>query len=101
VLYRRSLLESEAFIDPAFPGSDVIHFLRLRRRMGCRFEPKSSVFYRVHDAAQSSMHRDETRFLAALAEFPWPTRLVARADLALRRAGQRWSRGTNPSSKTT
>lgn len=101
VLYRRRLLESEAFIDPAFPGSDVIHFLRLRRHMGCRFEPKSRVFYRVHDGAQSSMHRDESRFLAALAEFNWPTRVMARADLALRRAGQRWSRGANPSSKTT
>lgn len=92
VIYRRQRLLETPFPDPAWPGSDVIHLLRLRRGGGCVFLPTPHVRYRVHAAAQSSRQRDYSTYRAALAEFDQPTRLTHRFDLALRRVGHGWMR---------
>ncbi len=92
VIYRRQRLLDLPFPDPAWPGSDVIHLLTLRARANCAFLAKPRVFYRVHDAAQSSQQRDHDTYRHALAAFDRPTRLMHRLDLDLRTVGQRWMR---------
>lgn len=96
VIYLRELLLKANFEDPAFPGSDVLHFLRLRKHVGCVYVRRARVFYRVHEAATSSVQRDYARYREALRkEGPW-TRLVHCADLALREFGQLSARRKSP-----
>ena len=92
VLYRRQALLEQPFDDPAYPGSDVVHLLRLRRERRCSFVSGAHIYYRVHASATSSTERDYGRYRAALDEFGLPTRLSHRLDLALRTAGQRIAR---------
>jgi len=92
VLYRRARLLELPFPEPVWPGSDVIHLLRLRSEGKCVFLAAPRVFYRVHGDAQSSRQRDYGAYRRALAEFNPPTRLMHRLDLGLRTAGQRWMR---------
>ena len=92
VIYRRARLLEVPFPDPAWPGSDVIHLLRLRRTGGCVFLAQPRVFYRVHCDARSSQERDYSAYLYALKQLDRTTRTLHRLDLALRGIGQRWMR---------
>lgn len=92
IIYRREALRNQPFADPAFPGSDVVHLLALRRGRRARFVAAAHVYYRVHAAATSGQLRDYSRYLASLAPFDATTRLTHRLDLSLRRLGQWWTR---------
>lgn len=92
VLYRRSALLRQAFPDPAFPGSDIVHLLHMRQRGHCSYRADLQVFYRVHSAATSSGPRDYGRYRASLGAFGIATRWALRVDLALRTLGQRIAR---------
>jgi glycosyltransferase involved in cell wall biosynthesis len=90
VIYRTNELRTSPFIDPAFPGSDVIHFLALRRGTSCNYSRAGHVHYRIHDDATSSQQRDYSKYLDELAGQSWAIRMTHLADLQLRRLGQRW-----------
>jgi glycosyltransferase involved in cell wall biosynthesis len=92
VLYRRARLLALPFPDPAYPGSDVIHLLKLRNIGRCIYNSRAHVFYRVHRAAQSSQARDYTRYRSELGAFGGAVRFTHRLDLTLRRLGQAWAR---------
>jgi glycosyltransferase involved in cell wall biosynthesis len=92
VIYRRQLVVDQPFPDPMYPGSDVIHLLKMRRGGRCVFMPRPRVFHRVHEKSQSSRSRDYTAYRKQLARFGLVTRLAYGLDIALRRMGHRWSR---------
>ena len=92
IIYRRVSLVAQPFPDPAFPGSDVLHFLRLRSGRNCVFLRHSHVFYRVHAGAASSQKRSYRQYRAGLAAVGWFTRLTHMLDLGLRVLGQRIGR---------
>lgn len=92
VIYRRRLLLETPFPDPAWPGSDIVHLLRLRKTNSCVFLPHPCVLYRIHRNAQSSQQRDYDNYRKALTEFNRTTRTAHRLDLDLRCIGQRWMR---------
>jgi glycosyltransferase involved in cell wall biosynthesis len=92
VLYRRQRLVEHPFSEPAYPGSDIVHLLDLRRAGGCRFLRQPRVFYRVHHGAQSSRARDYQTYRAELARFNRSVRVAHGIDLSLRRLGQSWAR---------
>ncbi|HRO25862.1 MAG TPA: glycosyltransferase family A protein [Luteimonas sp.] len=92
VVYRRDVLLSQPFPDPAFPGSDIAHLLSLRRRGRIAFERRARVFYNVHQGATSSQGRDYTLYKDALKHFDPATRFTHTADLVARRIGQMLSR---------
>ena len=92
VIYRRALLLTEPFPDPAFPGSDVLHLLRLRKDHICAFTRDAHVYYRVHPAATSSGARSYQEYRAGLAKFGGMTRASHMIDLKLRMLGQRVER---------
>ena len=92
VIYRRARLLAEPFPDPAFPGSDVLHLLRLRSNHNCVFVRRAHVFYRVHAAASSSRERSYREYRAGLARFGWVTWFSHILDLRLRMLGQRLER---------
>lgn len=92
VVYRRGRVIEQPFAEPAYPGSDVIHLLGLHDGRNCFYTQKAHVHYRVHGGATSSQARDYSPYLEHLTHLDLPTRLVFRADLALRRFGQRWAR---------
>lgn len=89
VLYRREAAAALPFPDPAYPGSDVVHLLRLRQTQRCAFVRRAHVCYRIHAAAQSAQARDYSLYRDALARFDLPTRLAHRFDLWLRQLAQR------------
>lgn len=89
VVYRRNQLLRQLFPDPAFPGSDVIHLLRLRRDRGCLYVGDAHVYYRVHASAASSGERSFDRYRTELQEFNAASRWAHRLDLAARMLGQR------------
>jgi glycosyltransferase involved in cell wall biosynthesis len=88
VIYRRARLLAHPFPDPAFPGSDVLHLLGLRREHNCLFMHHAHVFYRVHGDATSSRARSYRRYRAGLARFGRSTRFAHILDLRLRMLGQ-------------
>lgn len=88
VLYRRPLLQTTPFPDPAFPGSDVIHFLRLRAQHTCVYLRTVHVHYRVHAGATSSQARNYQAYRSALASMPMAVRATHLLDLHLRTLGQ-------------
>ncbi|MEJ7670328.1 MAG: glycosyltransferase family 2 protein [Casimicrobiaceae bacterium] len=92
VIYRRERLLAQPFPDPAFPGSDVLHLLRLRGDHNCVFLRRAHVFYHVHAAATSSRERSYREYRAGLAQFGWVTWLAHMLDLRLRMLGQRIGR---------
>lgn len=92
VLYRRELVQAHGFLDPAYPGSDVIHFLRLRALTGCRYVSGCHLHYRIHANATSSQARDFQPYRQALRAQPRSVRWAYRFDLWLRERGQRSSR---------
>jgi len=92
VIYRRRLLVQHPFVDPMYPGSDVIHLLDLRHNGRCVYLPRPRVFHRVHADSQSSRLRDYTSYHRQLARFGRMIRLTYGFDIALRQMGHRWSR---------
>jgi glycosyltransferase involved in cell wall biosynthesis len=92
VIYRRELLLAKPFPDPAFPGSDVLHFLSLRHDLNCAYARGAHVHYRVHASATSSGRRSYREYRRGLAQFGLATRLAHELDLGLRVAGQAISR---------
>jgi len=88
VIYRRDAIAELPFPDPAFPGSDVLHLLAMRRARNCRFTRDAHVYYRVHATATSSQPRDYGRYRAALARQDAAVRVAHTVDLALRVVGQ-------------
>lgn len=92
VLYRRERLIEHPFPDPAWPGSDVIHLLGLRKPGVCAYLYQPQVFYRVHSKAQSSRPQNYALYRQQLARFGPAVRLAYGFDLALRRVGQKWLR---------
>jgi glycosyltransferase involved in cell wall biosynthesis len=93
VLYRRTVLLEHPFANPAYPGSDIIHLLGVRKPHRCVFLRRPRVFYRVHSSAQSShCDRDYTAYRTHLARFSAPTRWLHGLDLRLRQVGQSWVR---------
>lgn len=88
VIYRRESLRAVPFADPAFPGSDVIHLLTLRRHRGMAFLAAAHVYYRIHSEATSAQAQDYSQYLNALKSFGVATRSMHRIDLGLRRLGQ-------------
>jgi glycosyltransferase involved in cell wall biosynthesis len=92
VIYRRRSLVEHPFVDPMYPGSDVIHLLELRRMGRCAFMPRPRVFHRVHDKSQSSRSRDYTTYRQQLARFGGSIRLTYSLDIGIRQMGHRWSR---------
>ena len=92
VLYRRARLLAHPFPDPAFPGSDVLHFLLLRSAHNCVFLPNAHVFYRVHAGATSSHQRNYDAYRAGLAGLGWVVWSTHMLDLGLRVIGQRIGR---------
>ena len=92
VIYRRAPLLTQPFPDPAFPGSDILHLLRLRRDHNCVFLPRAHVFYRVHADASSSRSRSYREYRNGLAQFGTLTRIAHIVDLQLRTLGQRIDR---------
>lgn len=92
VLYRQRTLAANPFPDPAYPGSDVIHLLHLRRLRKVKFLRRPRVFYRVHSTAQSSQQRDYSTYVAQLGAFGTAIRLWHSLDLRLRQLGQGWLR---------
>lgn len=92
IVYRRQLLIENPFVDPMYPGSDVIHLLDLRGSGRCVYLPKPRVFHRVHDGSQSSRSRDYTEYRRQLRRFGVLVRLTYGMDITLRQMGHRWSR---------
>lgn len=92
VIYRSDALRKAPFTDPGYPGSDVIHFLAMRRGASCVYSRAAHVHYRIHGAASSSQDRDYSRYIAELGKQSWATRMTHLADLRLRRLGQQWER---------
>ncbi len=92
VIYRRERLLQTPFLDPAFPGSDVLNLLSLRRGRNCAFVRDAHVYYRVHPSAMSSRLRDYRSYREGLARFGIGIRLAHHLDLTLRIAGQAISR---------
>lgn len=92
LIYRTDTLRLHPFPDPAYPGSDVVHYLGIRRPHNCRFTRKAHVHYRIHGGATSSKERDYGLYLSMLSGQRWPTRATYTIDLWLRRLGQKWSR---------
>jgi glycosyltransferase involved in cell wall biosynthesis len=91
-IYRTDVVRRRLFPDPAYPGSDVIHYLEIRSQKNCRFTKKAHVHYRIHSGATSSQKQDFRLYLSKLSEQRWPTRVAYAIDLLLRRLGQKWSR---------
>jgi len=89
VLYRRLRLIDHPFYDPAYPGSDVIHLLELRREGLCIYLRKPQVLYRVHPDSQSSRHRDYSVYRSDLKRFGLVVRTMHRLDLRLRQLVQK------------
>lgn len=92
VIYRTDALRTSPFTDPAYPGSDVIHFLAMRRGASCVYSRAGHVHYRIHAGATSSQNRDYSRYIDELRKQSWATRMTHLADLRLRRMGQQWDR---------
>lgn len=92
VIYRRGRLLNQPFAAPAFPGSDVLHFLQMRDGCNCAFVSHAHVFYRVHGAAASSASRNYCQYRTGLARFDRLTRLTHSIDLGARMLGQRAAR---------
>lgn len=92
IIYRRRLLVEQPFVDPMYPGSDVIHLLDLRNSGRCVYLLRPRVFHRVHASSQSSRLRDYGPYRRQLARFGIAVRLTYRVDIALRELGHRWSR---------
>jgi glycosyltransferase involved in cell wall biosynthesis len=92
VIYRRTRLLDHPFPEPAYPGSDIVHFLDLRTNSPIAFARDAHVFYRIHHGASSSQTRDFARYMDALKSFGGMTRLAYLADLVARRAGQMFDR---------
>lgn len=92
VVYRRDCALENPFPDPAYPGSDVIQFLRMRSSHYVIYEPRAHIHYRVHGDASSSQSRSYSKFVSALEALPFATRSMHKADLVLRRIGQGLSR---------
>ena len=89
IIYRRDALLSRPFPEPAYPGSDVAHFLSLRRTGRIEFERHAHLFYSIHQDATSSQDRDYTQYRDALKHFDPLTRVTHLADLVMRRVGQK------------
>jgi len=92
VIYRRELLLEHPFRDPAFPGSDVLHFLQLRTKHRCLFVRKAHLYYRVHGGATSSGERSYESYREGLRQLGWIVETTHKIDLGLRMLGQRISR---------
>ncbi len=92
VIYRREALLNTPFYDPAFPGSDVLHFLQLRKSGSCRYVRRARLFYRVHQGAASSATPDYSRYRAELDRLGGLVGFTHRLDLRVRRIGQSVSR---------
>ena len=92
IIYRRARVLEQPFLDPAFPGSDVIHLLRLRTASNCVFSRRAHVFYRVHAEATSSRARNYREYRRGLVTFGFVVWFTHMLDLGLRVLGQRLGR---------
>ena len=88
VLYRRERLLALPFPDPAYPGSDIIHLLKLRSAGRCVYVRNATVFYRIHAHAQSSRARDYATYRSELLRWAPLVRHAHSLDLWMRQLGQ-------------
>lgn len=51
IVYRTKLVREAPFPDPAYDGSDIVHYIGLRRHAPARFVAQSVVCYRIHPGA--------------------------------------------------
>lgn len=58
IIYRKSNLADFGFIDPAFDGSDILHFIYSRMLGTCAYIRKAKIFYRIHAQSQTTVSGD-------------------------------------------